>query len=75
VTREPIHQFNTQAGETFSKRTTSWEVRLFKEGMQIPVFYDPSHPKKQVALLAAYYEPDLPKRADAPKLRLTATKA
>jgi len=59
------YQFNTQTGETFSKRATSWEVRLFKEGMRIPVFYDPAHPKKQVALLAAYYEPDLRKRAEA----------
>jgi hypothetical protein len=62
------YQFNTQTGETISKRTTSWEVTLFKEGMRIPVFYDPSYPKKQVALLAAYYEPDLPKRADARRL-------
>ncbi len=59
------YQYNTKVGETFSKCARSWEVRLFKEGMRIPVFYDPSHPKTQVALLAAYYEPVLPKRTDA----------
>lgn len=58
------YQFNTKAGETFSKRANSWEVTRFKEGMRIPVFYDPFNPKKQVALLAAYYEPDLRERAE-----------
>lgn len=59
------YQFNARLGETFSKRANSWEVRSFKEGMRIPVFYDPAHPKKQVALFAAYYEPDLRKRSEA----------
>ena len=57
------YQFNTQSGETFSKIRTSWKV--LDVGMQIPVFYDPYNPKKQVALFAAYYEVELREQADA----------
>jgi hypothetical protein len=58
------YQFNTQSGETLSKIRTSWKV--LDVGMQIPVFYDPYNPKKQVALFAAYYEVELREQAGVP---------
>jgi hypothetical protein len=49
------YEFTAPNGETFSRMTTDNARQLFV-GMDVPVFYDPDAPKKQVALCASFYE-------------------
>jgi hypothetical protein len=49
------YEFTAPNGETFSRMTTD-NARQLLAGMDVPVFYDPDEPKKQVALCASFYE-------------------
>ena len=49
------YEFTAPGGETFSRMTTD-NARQLLVGMDVPIFYDPDEPKKQVALCAAFYE-------------------
>ena len=49
------YEFTAPDGEAFS-RTTTDNARQLLVGMDVPVFYDPEEPKKQVALCASFYE-------------------
>lgn len=53
------YEFTAPTGETFSRMTTDGARRLLV-GMDLPIFYDPQQPKKQVALCASFYEVVLP---------------
>jgi hypothetical protein len=49
------YEFTVPDGETFSRMTTD-NARQLLVGMDVPVFYDPEAPKKQVAMCASFYE-------------------
>ena len=49
------YEFTGPAGEIISGMTTD-SARGLLVGMNVPIFYDPQDPKKQVALCAAFYE-------------------
>ncbi len=49
------YEFTAPDGETFSRMTTD-NARQLLVGMDVPVFYGPDDPKKQVALCASFYE-------------------
>ena len=49
------YEFTAPNGETFSRMTTD-NAHQLTVGMNVPVFYDPDEPKKQVAVCAAFYE-------------------
>lgn len=53
------YEFTTPLGDRFSTGAND-STRQLSVGMQVPVFYDPQKPKKQVALCAAFYELVLP---------------
>jgi hypothetical protein len=53
------YEFTTPAGGAFSRMSTDTARRLLV-GMDVPVFYDPQRPKRQVALCASFYEVILP---------------
>jgi hypothetical protein len=49
------YEFTTPLGEHFSRSAADGSGRL-AIGMNVPVFYDPQSPKKQLALCASFYE-------------------
>jgi hypothetical protein len=53
------YEFTSPLGEHFS-RSTADGSRQLSEGMNVPIFYDPQNPKKQLALCASFYEVVLP---------------
>jgi hypothetical protein len=53
------YEFTTPLGEHFSRGAADGSRRL-TVGMNVPVFYDPQRPKRQLALCASFYEVVLP---------------
>ena len=53
------YEFTTPLGEHFS-RSAADSTRQLSEGMNVPIFWNPQHPKKQLALCASFYEVVLP---------------
>ena len=53
------YEFTTPLGEQFSRSAADGSGRL-SVGMDVPIFYDPQKPKKQLALSASFYEVILP---------------
>jgi hypothetical protein len=53
------YEFTTPLGEHF-KRGAADSSRQLSVGMNVPIFYDPRNPKRQVALCASFYEVVLP---------------
>jgi hypothetical protein len=53
------YDFTTPTGETISRMTTDASRQLLP-GMDVPIFYDPREPKKQVALCSSFYEVQSP---------------
>jgi hypothetical protein len=53
------YEFNTPLGEHFSRGAADGSRQL-SVGMNVPIFYDPQKPKKQLALCASFYEVVLP---------------
>ena len=53
------YEFNTPLGEHFS-RSAADGSRQLSVGMNVPIFYDPQKPKRQLALCASFYEVVLP---------------
>jgi hypothetical protein len=53
------YEFNTPLGEHFSRGAADGSRQL-SVGMNVPIFYDPQKPKKQLALCASFYELVLP---------------
>lgn len=49
------YEFRTPGGQGFSRYAAD-RSRKLSQGMTVPVFFDPSDPKKQVALCASMYE-------------------
>jgi len=49
------YEFTTPLGEHFSRSAADGSGRL-SVGMNVPIFYDPQKPKKQLALSASFYE-------------------
>ena len=54
-----IYEFTTPLGEHFSRGAADGSRQL-SVGMNVPVFYDPQKPKRQLALCASFYEVVLP---------------
>ena len=54
-----FYEFTTPLGEHFSRGAADSSRRL-SVGMNVPVFYDPQKPKRQLALCASFYELVLP---------------
>jgi hypothetical protein len=53
------YEFTAPGGEILSRMSTDNSSELLA-GMSVPIFYDPRHPKKQIALCASFYEVVLP---------------
>jgi hypothetical protein len=53
------YEFTIPVGEHFS-RSAADGSRQLSVGMNVPIFYDPQSPKKQLALCASFYEVVLP---------------
>lgn len=53
------YEFITPLGEHFSGSAQDG-TRKLSVGMNVPVFYDPQNPKRQLALCASFYEVTLP---------------
>lgn len=53
------YEFSTPLGEHFSRGAADGSRQL-SVGMNLPVFYDPQKPKRQLALCASFYEVVLP---------------
>jgi hypothetical protein len=53
------YEFTTPLGEHFSRGAADGSHQL-SVGMNVPIFYDPQKPKKQLALCASFYEVVLP---------------
>ena len=53
------YEFTTPLGEHFARGAADSSGQL-AVGMNVPVFYDPQSPKKQLALCASFYELVLP---------------
>jgi len=53
-------EFTTPLGEHFSRGAADGSTKL-SVGMNVPVFYDPQKPKRQLALCASFYELVLPR--------------
>jgi hypothetical protein len=49
------YEFTTPLGEHFSRGAPDGPRQL-SVGMNVPIFYDPQNPKKQLALCASFYE-------------------
>ncbi len=49
------YEFTTPLGEHFSREASDGPGQLSR-GMNVPIFYDPQSPKKQLALCASFYE-------------------
>jgi hypothetical protein len=56
------YEFTTPLGEHFSRSAADGSGQL-TIGIQVPIFYDPQRPKKQLALCASFYEVVLPGEA------------
>lgn len=54
-----FYEFTTPLGEHFSRGAADGSRQL-SVGMNVPVFYDPQKPKRQLALCASFYEVILP---------------
>jgi hypothetical protein len=54
-----FYEFTTPLGEHFSRGAADGSRQL-SVGMNVPVFYDPQRPKRQLALCASFYEVVLP---------------
>jgi hypothetical protein len=57
------YEFTTPLGEHFTRGAADTSRRL-SVGMNVPVFYDPQKPKRQLALCASFYELVLPGNDD-----------
>ncbi len=53
------YEFTTPLGEYFSRGAAD-ASRQLSVGMNVPIFYDPQRPKRQLALCASFYEVILP---------------
>lgn len=53
------YEFTTPLGEHFS-RSAADSTRQLALGMNVPIFYNPQNPKKQLALCASFYDLVLP---------------
>jgi hypothetical protein len=53
------YEFTTPIGEYFTRGAADGSRQL-SVGMNVPIFYDPESPKKQLALCASFYEVALP---------------
>jgi hypothetical protein len=53
------YEFTTPLGEHFSRGAADGSQQL-SVGMNVPIFYDPQRPKRQLALCASFYEVVLP---------------
>jgi len=53
------YEFTTPVGEHFSRSAADGSLRL-SIGMNVPIFYDPQRPKRQLALCASFYEVIMP---------------
>jgi hypothetical protein len=53
------YQFTTPLGEHFSRKASDGSGQL-SAGMNVPIFYDPQNPGKQLALCASFYEVVMP---------------
>jgi hypothetical protein len=53
------YEFSTPVGEHFSGISADGSRKL-SVGMNVPIFYDPQNPKKQLALCASFHEVVLP---------------
>jgi hypothetical protein len=53
------YEFTTPLGEHFSRGAPDGSGQL-SAGMNVPIFYDPRNPKKQLALCSSFYEVVLP---------------
>ena len=53
------YEFTTPLGEHFDRGAAD-SSRQLSVGMNVPIFYDPQIPKKQIALCASFYEVVLP---------------
>lgn len=53
------YEFTTPIGEHFTRGAADGSRQL-SVGMNVPIFYDPQSPKKQLALCASFYEVVLP---------------
>ena len=53
------YEFTTPLGEHFS-RSAADGSRQLSVGMNVPIFYDPQRPKKQLALCGSFYEVVMP---------------
>ena len=49
------YEFTTPLGEHFSRNASDGSGQL-SVGMNVPIFYDPQSPKKQLALCGSFYE-------------------
>jgi hypothetical protein len=54
-----FYEFTTPLGEHFSRGAADGSRQL-SVGMNVPIFYDPQKPKRQLALCASFYEVVLP---------------
>jgi hypothetical protein len=54
-----FYEFTTPLGEHFARGAADGSRQL-SVGMNLPVFYDPQKPKRQLALCASFYEVVLP---------------
>jgi len=54
-----LFEFTTPLGEHFTRGAADGSQKL-SVGMNVPIFYDPQRPKRQVALCASIYEVVLP---------------
>jgi hypothetical protein len=53
------YEFTTSLGEHFSRGAAD-SSRQLSVGMNVPIFYDPQRPKRQLALCASFYEVVMP---------------
>jgi hypothetical protein len=53
------YEFTTPLGEHFTRGAADGSLKL-SVGMNVPIFYDPQKPKRQLALCASIYEVVLP---------------
>jgi hypothetical protein len=54
-----LYEFTAPTGQHFSRGAADSTLRL-SVGMNMPIFYDPKRPKRQLALCASLYEVVMP---------------
>jgi hypothetical protein len=59
------YAFETPSGERLTKLGQTYRTDLSR-GMKVPVFYDPQKPKSEIALVASFYEVQLPQDNSRP---------